>query len=301
MSGSLVALLSAVCFAATNICTRRGVLRVRNAPLGGYISVFVGPPLFLLVAVLLGDLHSIGAFAWKGYLWLAVAGIIHFVAGRSFNYLSVRYLGANMASIFAASSLVYTVLLGFFVLGEHITQNMVIGSLLIIVGPALLAWSPHHENPGSKVESADSPRLSPKGITAGLVTGIFFGSSSLFIKWGLGEGGSPLAGTFISYTSAALILGMTMLNPTRKDEVVHMERRALLWFMFSGVFASLAQLFRYTAMKLSPISVAGPLIQTSPVFLLVLSLALNRKIESFRIKVVLGAILVVIGAVMLSR
>jgi drug/metabolite transporter (DMT)-like permease len=54
-------------------------------------------------------------------------------------------------------------------------------------------------------------------------------------------------------------------------------------------------------MKTDPISVIGPLIATIPVFLLALSFAINRQIESFRLNVIIGAVLVVLGTVLLYR
>lgn len=301
MSGSLIALLSAVCFAASNVCTRRGVLRVRDASLGVYISVFMAPPLFLLLALAWGDIHNIANFTWLGYLWLGLAGIVHFIGGRSFNYMAIKYLGANMATIFGGLNLLYTILLGFFVLHEKITQVMAIGSLFIIVGPMLLAWSGRKGNPGPGKEGGDKPRLSRKGILAGLASGIFFGTSPLFIKWGLHEGGSSLAGTFISYTSAMLVLGMSMGSPQRREGVIGMGRRALVWFALAGLFVGMAQLLRYTALGSIPISVASPLIATNPLFLVVLSFLVNRKIESFRLATILGVVMVVAGTVLVYR
>lgn len=277
-------------------------MRIADPSLGGYISVFVGPPLFLLVAFGMGDLHSIASFTWKGYLWLSVAGIIHFVLGRSSNYLSVKYLGANMASVFSALSLLYTVLLGILVLGERMTQNIVLGSLLIIVGPALLAWP--QSKSGARTDKPGSshlPRLSAKGVLAALLMGLFFGITPLFIKLGLKEGGSALAGAFVSYTSASLILGATMANGERRNGVVFMDRQAMLWFVFSGLLVSMAQLLRYTALRIIPISVAGPLIATSPVFMLALSFAINRRVETFRPNVIVGAVLVVLGTALVYR
>jgi len=93
MSGSLLALFSAFFFAASMICTRRGVLRIKDPALGGYISVFVAPPLFLLAATAVSDLHSITTFTLNGYVFLAVAWIIHFVFGRSSSYWSINILG----------------------------------------------------------------------------------------------------------------------------------------------------------------------------------------------------------------
>ncbi|MBI4287815.1 MAG: DMT family transporter [Chloroflexi bacterium] len=302
MNGSVIALISAVCFAASNVCTRRGVLRVKDASLGVYVSVFIAPPLFLLLALLWGDVHSIASFTWLGYVWLALAGVVHFVGGRSFNYLAIRHLGANLTTIFGGLNLLYTILLSFLVLGEKITQGMAIGSSFIIIGPMLLAWTGRKGNPGPDKGAADKPRLSRKGILAGLACGIFFGISPLFIKLGLREGGSALAGTFISYVSAMLVLGMTMgYSPGRRSGVVHMERRALIWFTLAGLFVGMAQLLRYTAINVIPVSVASPLIATNPLFLVTLSFVVNRKIESFRLTTILGVVLVVAGTVLVYR
>lgn len=282
------------------ICTRRGVLRVKDAALGGYISVFVAPPLFLLTAIALSDLRSIATFTGRGYLWLALAGIIHFVLGRSSNYWSLKYLGANMASIVVALSPVYTVLLGIFILGEHMTGNTALGCALIIIGPASLFW-PEQRGTHENTDHGNKPRLSKKGIMASLLSGICYGITPLFIKLGLQQGGSALAGTLISYTTATLVLGTTMIHRGRREAVVHMERRALMWFALSGFFVALAQLFRYIALKLSPISIAGPLTATSPIFLLLLSFIVNRNVESFRFTVILGIILVVLGTIMVYQ
>ena len=301
MSGSLAALFSAFFYAVSMICSRRGVLRIKDAALGGYISVFIAPPLFLLAAAVTGDLHSITAFTWKGYVWLAIAGIVHFVLGRSSHYWTLRYLGANMASVFTSLQLVYIVFMGFFILGESVTANSLLGTALIIVGPVLLLWP--QRGAASQADDGDSnkPRVTREGVIAGLLTGMFFGTSPLFIKWGLQQGGSALAGTFISYSSATLLFGATMLRRVRREAIVNMERRAMLWFAWSGIFVGMATLFRYIAFKYGSISISGPLVATSPVVLLFLSFILNRKLESFRPNVILGTVLVVLGAIMLYR
>ena len=300
MNGSMIALVSALCFAASMICTRRGVIRIKDPALGGYISVFVAPPLFLLAALAASDLGSITAFTPKGYGFLALAGIIHFVFGRSSNYWSLKHLGANMTSIVVALSPIYTIVMGIFILGEHITGNTALGCALIVIGPAVLFW-PEQKGRPKTPDHSDKPRLSSQGIMAALLSGVCYGISPLFIKWGLQQGGSALAGAFISYAAATLVLGATMINRVRRDAVVHMERWALIWFALSGFFVGLAQLSRYIALKLSPISIAGPLTATTPVFLLLLSFLTNRNVESFRFTVILGAILVVIGTVMVYQ
>jgi len=294
-------LLSAFCFAANMICSRRGVLRIKDAGLGGYISVAVAPPLILAMAVIGGELHSITSFTWKGYAYLAAAGITNFVFGRSAGYRAIQHLGANMAAILSSLNLIYSILLGIVILGERVTRDLAVGSALIMIGPALLFW-PQQEDDDSREDGlSKKPRLNRAGIVAALLTGVFYGVTPLLVKLGLREGGSPLAGTLISYSTALLVFGATMIGPEIRGGIINMERTALLWFAASGILATAAQLLRYVALSWSPISVAGPLLATIPLFLVLLSFIVNRKLESFRLNVILGAILVVMGVVLVYR
>lgn len=297
----MAALLSAFCFAANMACSRRGVLRIRDAGLGGYISVSVAPPLILTMALIGGELHSITTFTWKGYVYLATAGIVNFVFGRSSGYRAIKHLGANMTAILSSLSLVYSVLLGILILGERVTQDLVAGTALIMIGPALLFWPQSDDDRGHENEHSRKPRLTRQGVIAVLLTGIFYGITPLLIKLGLQQGGSPLAGTLISHTSAMLIFGITMIGPEKRDAIINMDRTALSWFVASGILATVAQLLSYIALKWSPITVAGPLIATIPLFIILLSFIANRRLESFRLNVILGAILVVIGVVLVYR
>jgi drug/metabolite transporter (DMT)-like permease len=206
-----------------------------------------------------------------------------------------------MASVFTALSLLYTILLGFIILGEPVTRSIIAGSVLIIVGPALLAWPQNAGKRRTESENSDKPRVSGKGIIAALMMSVFFGISPLFIKLGLAEGGSALAGIFVSYSSATLIFGVSMIRRERRNAIISMEPQAMVWFVVSGFLVSVAQLFRYIALKSIPITVAGPLIATIPVFMVVLSFIVNRRIETFRPNVIVGAILVVLGTALVYR
>ena len=67
-------------------------------------------------------------------------------------------------------------------LSEPVTFNVILGSLLIMAGPGLLVWS--NRNLNQKAADPGTPRLSAKGLIAGLFAGLCFGTSPLMIKWG---------------------------------------------------------------------------------------------------------------------
>ena len=78
-----------------------------------------------------------------------------------------------------------------------------------------------------------------------------------------------------------------------------MGKEALLWFCLGGFFVGMAQLFRYVALSMSPLSIVAPLIAASPLFTIFFSFLMNRSIEPFTLKVILGAVGVVAGAVII--
>ena len=112
MLGPLLALLSAGFFGMNKIFLRRAVLKVPDASLGTLISVPMSVPLFFLVMLFSGRLSNIFAFSWQGYLWLSLAGILHFVIGRSLNYHCVQLVGANITNLICRSNILVSVVIG---------------------------------------------------------------------------------------------------------------------------------------------------------------------------------------------
>ena len=80
---------------------------------------------------------------------------------------------------------------------------------------------------------------------------------------------------------------------------------AILWFcgglglaligILTGLSVLAGQLFRYTALGYSPVSVVQPLIGTSVLFVLLLSFMVNRKIDVFNFRVIIGILVIVLG------
>ena len=78
-----------------------------------------------------------------------------------------------------------------------------------------------------------------------------------------------------------------------------MTKRVVGLYCVVGLFAGIANLFRFLALNLSPASVITPLLSTTPVFLLMLSFVFNRKLEIFNAQVLIGTLAVVIGTIFL--
>ncbi len=131
MSGPTLAILGAFCFALSAIFVRRGVIKVSDASIGVLVGVPLSLPLLLLILAATGSVYDILSFPWQSYIWLAIAGLLNFVAGRMFNFTAVQYLGANITGVFIRFSPIVAVTIGVSVLDiKHYSQLPVRGGTI---------------------------------------------------------------------------------------------------------------------------------------------------------------------------
>lgn len=295
MLGPLCALLAAVFFACNTILIRRAVLKVADASLGILISVPMGVPLFFIVMLLTGQVGTIFRFSWQEILWLSLAGILHFVVGRSLYYGCVQLVGANIAGILRRTNILVSVILGITLLGEPLTWGLGGGVFLIIAGITLTGLSPE------TFRGADGKfaRIPLKAVLLGLGCGLSWGVTPIFIKLGLKGTGAAIPGAFISFAAATVILGLSLMGRQRRVATGQLTAPVAGLFFGAGLFSFSANLVRYLALSLAPASVVTPLVATEPIFNMALAFIFNRKLEMFSRPVILGSILVVAGTILL--
>lgn len=295
MLGPVFALLAALSYATNTILVRRAVLKVPDANLGILISVPMAVPLFFLILVFTGQVGSILNFSLQAYIWLSLAGILHFVVGRSLYYECVQLIGANIAGIFRRTNILVVVIIGITVLHEPLSWQLVIGVALIITGITLAGLSPQtfqHVDGGFS-------QIPAKAVALGIGCGLSWGISPIFVKLGLKASGSPIAGGFISFSAATVILCISLLNRRRRTAFTHITAQAAGLFFSAGLLSFAANLVRYVALSMAPASVVTPLVSTEPVFVLTLSFIFNRRLEIFSRQVIIGTATVVLGSILL--
>lgn len=295
MIGSVFALLTAFAFAFTMIFARRAVLKVSDASLGTLITVPMAVPLFFLILAFTGQVRSILNFSWQSYVWLSLAGILHFVVGRSLSYKCVQLVGANIAGILLRINILVAVVIGVLVLHEPLSWQLAIGVFLMFTGITIAGSSPQVlQNSHDQLS-----KIPVKAYIFGFGCGVAWGLTPIFIKLGIKGSGSPIAAAFISFVAATAVLSISLVNNRRRSSILQITRTAIGLFFIDGLLSFTAHVFRYMALSLAPASVVSPIVSTSPVFLLVLSFLFNRKIEVFNSSVIIGTVTVVIGTVIL--
>lgn len=306
MLGAFLALLSAITFALNNASVRRGVVRATVLQ-GMAITVPLGVPLFLLAAVVAGTLGAVATFSLQAIMALSAAGMLHFVWGRYCNYRAMGAIGTNLASPVQQINLIVTLVLAIWVLGETLTLLRILGIALILLGPSLTlregsdGGKSRNAADGKDRVQAFRPRYA-EGYTFALLSATGYGLSPIFVRLGL-EGrtlGSSIAGGLIAYLAATALMSLVLLWPGNLREARAVNAESARWFTLSGLTVCISQMFFYMALTLAPVTVVSPINRLTIVFRLYFSRLLNPHHEVFGGRIVLGTIISLVGALVIS-
>jgi drug/metabolite transporter (DMT)-like permease len=313
--GSFLAFLSAVTFAFNNASLRRGVL-TGSITQAMAITVPIGFPMFLAVVLVGSAFGLVASFPSAAIPWMALVGVLHFIGGRYCNYRSTRAIGANLSAPIIQLSLVVSLVLAVLLLGEQLTPLRILGIVLLVLGPMLTGRGDKGDKNGNGANGANGgangaaaaqprPVFKPsyaEGYTFGLLSACAYGTTPVIVRSALmttGSGGSFVGG-LIAYGAATAVVGLLLLRPGSFTHVLSIKRETIRWFAYSGIFVCLSQMFVYMAYSLAPVSVVSPILQLQLLFRVYFARLLNPHHEVFGSGMMLGTVLSLIGAVMLS-
>ncbi len=307
--GAFFSLISAMSFSMNSILVRRGMTGA-SASQGAFITVLIGVPLFLVASLVTGDLFRASDLTLNSYLLLAGAGVVHFGIGRYFNYRAIGAIGASRSQPIQTINIPYAIFMAWLLLGETVTWLMAFGILLILVGPAVMLERPRQPRvPVPRGAAQDAELQAPtqafqlrqvEGYVTAVLAGLCYGSSPILISAALkGHSNVSIFGGLVSYFAAAAVLMASMALPGRRELVRSMNLRTFRLFFSAGFFVFLAQMLRFVALSLAPVTIVSPLQRLTALFTLLLSAVFNRGLERITLKLVAGVALSLAGTVLL--
>lgn len=137
------------------------------------------------------------------------------------------------------------------------------------------------------------------GRAFGIGAALAWGISSVFIRQGVVDLAPPLVGAAVGLLSGTLALAIIGTRNLGGANLVQ-NKRSIVFLLISGVTASLGAVSSFFALSLAPVVLVSPLQSTSPLFTLLLSYLFLSHLERITPKLILGSILVVVGAVLLT-
>jgi len=246
--GTLLSFAAAAFFGLNATTVRRGVL-TGSVLQGITVSLGLGLPIFIIASIFAGSFSKIFAFSTEGYFLLITGGAIHFAFARYCNYRAMKAMGGLMVRPFQQSSVIVSLVLAMFLLGETLTPLRLFGIILVLLGPLIMIRDrkkfsrkmkqKNEEGSPSRIEFV--PNYT-EGIIFGIGSAFGLGASPVFTRAVIGNMDltTGIAAGAISYGSGALIILLIMTKPSRIRDVLSMSRTSFNWFSLSALFITLS-------------------------------------------------------------
>jgi len=296
MLGAFYALLSAAAFGLNNASARRGVIG-GSAVQGLAITVPLGMLMFVPATIVAGEIGLWDAFSPLQWVFLSASGFAHFVWGRYFNIKSLEAIGTNLAGPVQQSQHPIALLLAIAFLGETLTPMKIVGILLIAMGPVVMLR--HRGAAPKQTKSVFVPRMA-EGYFYALMAGLGFGASPVLFAAGIGDTGLSMLGGLISFIAATFVVGLIVFLPGQLRDLRAMNRASIPWFLVTALATFGAQVVRYLALGIAPVTVVQPIQSLSLIFRSIFGYFLSREYERLDRGVYYGLGLAFSGALVLA-
>ncbi|MUV59910.1 EamA family transporter [Halobacterium sp. CBA1126] len=220
----------------------------------------------------------------------AAAGLVGTMVGRAFHYEGIKRIGSSRAEPIKASQPLHASLVAVVVLGEVVTTGHLVSMVAIVAGIAVITYEHGRTDGGSGAGYV--------GLAFPLAAAFFFGIEPTLAKIGFGEGTAALTGLAVKTVSAGAAFLAYLWWTRGLPDLRTVDRRELPWLVAAGVANTLFLVGYYGALELEPVSLVVPLVQSSPLVVILLSvLFVSDDLELVTWRLAAGALVAVAGAV----
>jgi drug/metabolite transporter (DMT)-like permease len=277
----LLALVAALFFGGMSVFIRIGL--ARSPDIGAATLATVAVALAVTLVGLAAEAPSRGVHAAAAWPF-ALAGLLQPGVGQFLVTLAIRETGASRASMIFGSAPLVSVAIALVLLGEPASAPLLVGAVLIVGGGFELA------------RERDRPEhLRRIGLLYAFVAVILFSSRDNLIRWLAGSTTAPPAAAACAALLGGVVCALVVVGPPLRRGMPRLGP-----FVPAGVCFGLSYLATFEAYYRGRVTVVSPLIATEALFGVALSVLLLRQTEVVGRRLVFGAVLIVVGGVVIG-
>lgn len=297
-SGEIAALITAVSWTITALAFETAAKRIGSLSLN-ILRLIVALLMFSIIGLVVqGHVLPLdaGVYVW---FWLSLSGLVGFVFGDIFLFQAYIDMGARLSQVVFVSSPLITAIMAYFILGEHIAPQGLLGMVLVVFA---IIWVVLDKKPGPVEKaplSANPPARRLRGALFAFLAALGQSGGLILSKIGAPDY-NPFAATQIRVIAG--LLGFMVLAACMKKirEPFRALKdlkalRSLSIGAFFGPFLGVS-LGLYAIQKTSS-GIAATLMGLTPILILIPAHFLRREKISFRETV--GAVLAVTGSALI--
>ena len=284
MPAEVIALLASISFALFAVY---GWLGLRySTPLTGTIVSLAARTVTLGAAVVLsGGVPDYEPAAMRVFVFLGVLQS----AVSLLTFLGLQKIGTSRSQPLRNSYPLWSTMIAILVLHEQASIAVLVGTLLVVAGVVLISWKPETITPTYRAWHV------LYSLAAGLLAGLAFPLR----RYGLTVTNEPI---FFSFVIAVVSLAGSIpyVLWTRADQGIVLDRRGIMHFFISGFCEGLGALLTLVALTTARVVIVSPIVATTPLFSLMISLIFLRGKEKVTAATVFGTVAVVGGTIAIA-
>jgi drug/metabolite transporter (DMT)-like permease len=274
-------LIAALSFGLNAVLVRKA-LRY-TTPATATISVAAVQTL-ILSTLLIFDLPT---FNLEAVGYFIAAGFLAAIMGRTFNYMSIEKLGVPVSTSLVGTNPLWAMIMGVVFLGEAVTLSTISGSILVVIGVALISGWGKNSN------------LDLKDIGTPLASAFFYAASTAVRKVGLNILPESILGAVVGAMTGLIAYPILMRLMGRTGDF-KFTREAAPFLVGGGITTSVAWISMFRATQQGTVSVVSAIIGANPLFGLVLSVILLKDAERITPQVIIGCLTIVAAVIIIT-
>lgn len=276
-----LALVAAFSFGLNAVLVRKAMRH--TTPATATVSV-AAVQVLILSSLLVFDRPT---FNTEAVLYFIAAGFFAAILGRTFNYMSIDKLGVPVSTALTGTNPLWAMVLGVLFLGEEVTLPIISGSVLVVVGVALISGWGKNSN------------MNLRDVAIPIASAFFYAASSAVRKVGLNILPESVLGAVVGAATGLIAYPILMRLLGRSGEF-KFTRESMPFLIGGGIATSTAWISMFMATQQGTVSVVSAIIGANPLFGLVLSVILLRDTERITPQVLIGCLTIVAAVIFIT-
>jgi drug/metabolite transporter, DME family len=226
LSGSLLAVTSALLWAVASVLLTVGARRIHVVPLN-LVRCLVSTSFFWALLPFFGGLAALEGIPAITWLWLAVSVLCLLVIGDTLYFRSLDLAGVSWAMPVASINPLWAVLLAALLIDEPLSWSLLGGAILVVAGVVLLSRTTRRER-GVVAVDRRAQRL---GLLLAVVVSVAWAGGQVALKPATQDLHSVVANSVRQPMGALALLGLSLIRGRWRD-LQRLDRRS--WLVIIG-------------------------------------------------------------------
>jgi len=284
MRSEVTALLASISFALFAVY---GWLGLRHStPLTATVISLAARTITLGIALVL--FGGVPDFAKRALVVFIILGLMQTVISL-LTFMGLQKIGTSRSQPLRNSYPLWSTVIAIALMGERASAAVLLGTLLVVAGVVIISWKPEVAPPSYRWWH----------VVYSMVAGFLAGVAFPLRRYGLTITNEPVFFSFVvAIVSLLGAVPYTLWTGGERKLIWH--RRAVIDFFLSGFFEALGALLTLIALTTGRVVIVSPIVATTPLFSLMISLIFLRVKERITTVTVLGTMAVVVGTIAIT-